>query len=460
MTDQERIPHNPAVEQALLGSLLVDRDAIAELAEALPPEAFYDFRNQTIYRAMLGLWKVRKPGDIVVLSDLLRSRDKLDEVGGLPYLAMLMAAERTAVHVGYYADSLREYAARRAVIDQASALIRDAYRRDVDIDEAVGAIRRCVEPFAKPAEDGGSLYAEAMDGQRSAALDRWDGRLVERVVPTGIRAIDRLIMGGFRGGDLVFVGARPGMGKTSWMLQIAHHAARTTGTRSLVVELEMSKTALMDRAIAAEAGVPFATAYPDPNALMTMEQVERQRRDRERWLAASESLEALPVAVETKLTTTEKIAAYCERLEHKVGAIFVDHLDYLGDRFKADNVEQRTAELTRRCKRLAQQLDCPVIVLAQLNREVEATKPYLPGLRNFRNSGAIEQDTDFAFLLYRRMYYVEKGMLDADDKADYVTASNMHRVEIQLAKNRNGEVRSVDLGWKAETMSFHETRAA
>lgn len=454
-------PHDPNAEQAVLGALLIDRDAIAGIADWLKPEAFADLRNERVYRSLLWLWNKRVPGDLVTLTSELDRRGKLDGVGGTAYLATLMTAVPTAAHVGYYADIVRKLAYRRALIEAGKDLVRRAHADEIDADEAVGIVRRTVEPFAEPATEGGTLYGDVMDAHVARVEDRWAGRLIEHVVPTGLRSIDRLIMGGFRGGDLVMIGARPGMGKTAWMLQLAQQAALHTSQLSVIVELEMSREALLNRAIAAEAGIAFDTAYRVPY-LQTAEQRDQLEQDREAWRAAADRLALLPVAIETGLTTTDKIRSHCERLigQGGVGAIFVDHLDYLGDRMRVESVEQRTAELTRRLKRMAQDLGVPVVSLSQLNREVEATKPFIPSLRNFRNSGAIEQDTDFAFLLYRRKYYVDKGLLEPDESLDYERASNRHKVELFLAKNRNGEVRTIPLLWTPASMTFAEEVAA
>lgn len=446
-------PHNLEAEQSVLGSLLIDQDAVAQVCDRLIPEAFYIAANATLYRALLALWKARRPANVVILTELLERRGKLDEVGGAAYISHLLASTPTALYVNHYADIVLNCAKRRALIDSGTDLVRAAYADDLPIDDAVGMVRRSVEPFAtEPITSDGGLFADTMDGHRQRVEDRWHGRLDEHVVPTGIPSVDRLLLGGFRGGDLVFIGGRPGSGKTSWMLQLAQRAARLTKKRSLIVELEMSPEALRDRAIAAEAGVPFRTAY---------DQVGDQAA-RERWLEASAALEWVPVDIQ-RLTTTDRIAAYCESAmasEFPVGAVFIDHIDYLQDRIQTDSAERRTAELTRACKRIATGLNVPTVVLSQLNREVEAHAPFTPALKHFRQSGAIEQDADHAFLLYRRKYYVDKQMLEADSSRDYITASPLHRVELIVAKNRNGEVRTIELGWEPDSMTFREVMAA
>jgi replicative DNA helicase len=443
-------PHNIAAEQSVLGSLLIDRDAIAEVADWLTPAAFYHAANATLYKGLLWMWRHRIPADFVTLTDLLKQHKKLEDVGGLAYLSSLLNATPTAAHLRYYAGIVNRTARQRALIDQAAQLTALAWKEDVDPETFVGAIRRAVEPFAEGDTDE-TTFADALDTHQERVEHRWAGTLVEHVIPTGIRSVDRVLMGGLRPGDLAMLGGRPGMGKTSGMLQVAQFAAMSTGKHALIVELEMGKEALFDRAIAAEARVPFATAY---------ERIGDMGK-RELWRHAKDRLKALPVSVETGLRTTDKIAAHCERLAATadLGIIFIDHLDYLADQTRTDNTERHTAELTRRCKRLAQTLNVPVVALAQLNRDVEASPPFMPNLKHFKNSGAIEADCDHAWLLYRRKYYVDKGMLDAETD-DYMPQSNQHRAQWIVAKNRNGEVTTVSLGWSPETMSFHDARVA
>lgn len=430
--------------------MLIDRDVIASVADWLRPDAFYSHQNALIYRAMKWLWEQRTPCDYVTLYEALSKYNKLDEAGGAGYLAELGSVGAIPVHAPFYAETITKLAHRRSLIDSGSQLVAAAYADDVDLDEAVGMVRRASEQFQRPAETASGMHAETMDDQRRVTEQRWAGTLNELVIPTGLRSIDRLMWGGLREGDLMFMGGRPGMGKTSSMLQMAHAAAQRTGRTALIVELEMSAEALRNRAICAKAGVPFRVAY---------EQIGDPWH-RELWLQASADLEQIPVAIETKLNTTDKIRAYVERMAmvNPVGVIFIDHLDYLGDKTKGEFGEQRTSELVRRLKALGMATGVPVVALSQLNRAVEETSPYMPTLKSFKQSGEIEGAADYALLYYRRKYYVDKGMLQPDSFLD-VCADGRHKVELLMAKNRNGEVSTVNLGWQAETMTFHEVAA-
>lgn len=441
-------PHDLDAEQALLGALLQDRDAIAAVADWLAPDAFWSGANAIIYRAIRGLWRQRYPADLVTLNAFLAARNLADQTGGPGYLAALLTTPGVAPHAQYYAELIAGLAKRRAVIDAASKLVAAAYQGEVDPDDAAMQLRRAAEPFAPPSDERAGTFDGGMDDHRLRTLDRWAGRLNERIVPSGIAAIDRKTYGGFRGGDLVYVGGTPGSGKTSLALQVAINAARA-GRRALLVELEMTREALFNRAIAAEAGVPFGVAYQRAGDVL----------QRDRWLDASERLEALPVTVATDLATTDRIRGAIERAvaERPIEIVFIDHLDLLADPdLASQNAEQRTAKTSKRLKRIAMELDIPIVPLVQLSRAVEAAPPFKPALNHFRYSGAIEQDAEYAFLLYRRRYYVDRDRLEADPHQDYVTGTNWHRVEVMVAKHRNGEVGAIELAWEPELMRFRE----
>lgn len=445
----ERLPpHDLEAEQALLGSLLIDRDAIVRVADLVPEDAFFHGANATIFRAVRNLYRAGKPADMVTVSGFLKHHGVLDEIGGYSYLSTLYGATPTSVHVEYYAGIVLEHARRRAVIDAGAAIVAEGYRAggELDVEELVRKLRADADRFLPESERGGS-YRDVMEQHRTRVVDRWEGRLIEHVIPTGIGTIDRLMHGGLRPGDVLYIGGRPGSGKTSLMLQIANYAARATGMTSLIAELEMSHEALLNRAIAAEGKVPFGVAYS--------QLADQNKRDQ--WLEASERLEQDPVVIDTTARTTERIVSRAERLlaDGPVGIVFIDHLDYLADPIRGDSVEQRTSELSKRIKRMAASLRVPVVVLSQLNRAVEERPPYVPNLKHFKNSGAIEADTDYALLLYRRKYYVDKGMLEADAHEDWVTGTNWHKAECIVAKNRNGEVTTIPIGWEPATMAFH-----
>jgi replicative DNA helicase len=450
VTDREPLPpHDSDAEQALLGSLLIDRDAIAGVVESLKPEAFFLSANATIYRAMLGLWAVRRPCDLVTLSALLASRGKLDEVGGAAYLSALMASVPTAVHLHHYADIVNEHARRRALIDAGSMMVATGYAKvaEPDYDRMMVDARSSIsafDPLDRPADE---QVDALIDNLRQTTFKRWSGDYVDDTTPSGIEQIDRLTGGGMRRRELWVIAARPSMGKSALMLHMARR------TRALIFSLEMPTEQVLNRMICAEAGVPYQVAYQQVGDL----------DQRNRWLAASERLEKLTgMIVDKPGMTTARIEAITSRAiaEHGINAVYIDHLNYLNDQFRYSNEQEKTGELVRRCKQIANVCDVPVVLISQLNREAESREGCMPRMSDLRSSGRIEEDADFVGLLYRRLYYVNKGMIDAKVDLDWVTASNWQKVQLMVAKNRNGETGTAWLGWEAASMRFHEVAAA
>jgi replicative DNA helicase len=454
MTADHLPPHNLDAERAVIGSCLQDRDIIGKLADILPSDAFYDSSARTIWRAMLSLFRDRIPCDLLTTTDRLSKSGVLDRVGGMAQLTDLMLSVPVASHAEYYAGQVLETARQRAIIRYGSDLVAQGYQRDLDIDEAASGLRAAVQPFTPEADDTetfGSI-SDLIGAHTAKVVDRWEGRLVETVIPTGLRSLDRILYGGLRPGELVYLGGRPGMGKTSMAMQIAMSAAKRSGKTVLVSELEMSPEALLNRVIAAEARLPFGIAYQTIGSMA----------DRNRWLEAADRIAEIPVNIQS-LATTSKIIAFAEKANavNPIGMIIIDHQSLLSDQTKIESPQAHTAEVSNRCKRMAMDLQVPVIVLTQLNRDVENHPPYVPTIRNIINSGMTEANADLVLFPYRRRYYSDpaRKMLDEDQAKDFITASNMHTVELHVAKYRNGEATVLPLGWAPESMSFHEVAA-
>lgn len=441
-------PGNPDAEQALIGAILFDPDRLADVADWFHPAAMTTQRTLVLYQAAVALRASGYPLDFVTLTNLLKSRGKLIEAGGYDGIARLFASAPASSNARHYAEIVMGHALRRTVIETAYAMAdRAADLRDpIDVDELAARLRTTAAPYRLPSNETVS-FADSLPAHRDRILDLWNGLRVNETISTGFKEIDALMLGGFRSGDLAYLGGRPGLGKTTLALQIAMTCA-ATGKRAVFVELEMSRDAVLNRAISIDANVPFGVAY---EAIGDLAQ-------RERWLDASERLESLPIDL-VALRTTATIAAHCER--QGAGLVIIDHLDYLRDPDLAHlTAVDRTTETSKRLRILAQGLGCPVVALSQLNRQVEASPPFKPALEHFRNSGAVEQDADYAFLLYRRKHYVEKGKIEAEPEDFLSGSSRTHRVELLLAKNRNGPVSPITLGWIPDQMKFVEERSA
>jgi replicative DNA helicase len=256
-----------------------------------------------------------------------------------------------------------------------------------------------------------------------------------------------MLTGGVRPGQLIVVGARPGMGKSSLMVQLA------VRNRTHLVSLEMTRTEIMNRIISLYGKVPYRIAHDEiADAAL-----------RDRWIVAAHAAGLLPITISDRAgQTTTQIEAEVEQriVSDGIQMVIIDHLDWIGDKIKTESPEVRTAALVNRCKAMAKACRIPVILLAQLNRNVEHRPGFFPYLSDFRNSGAVEQDADVAILLYRRSYYTSRGMLAADVTEDLLPGTNMEKAEIIVAKNRNGAIGTLNVGWNPSTMSFREERRA
>lgn len=443
MSDRQ-LPHHDESERALLGSLLIDRDAIAQVVDWLKPEAFYDLRHERIYRSMLWLWNKRTPCDYVTLCDALVNVDRLDKVGGADYLSGLMVDVPFAVHVVFYAETVMRRARQRAMIDAASRIVAEAYADDLGADDAALMLRSAVEPLAGPDEIVGS-EADQVAALRSKVELRWAGELHETVVSTGIRMLDRMLAGGLRGGEMFVLAARPSIGKSALMLHMA------SGARAMVFSLEMHSDVCRNRLISTHAGVPYSVA------MLPIGDIEMQNR----WLEASAEVETWPLSIHHTARTTTAIEAMVLRAKAETGVdiVFIDHMGWLQDtpRDKASEYDKMSYR-SRRCKELAMRCDVPVVALSQLNREVEHRPGCLPYMSDLRESGKIEEDADHVVLMYRRAYYSARGMGGLKpDMDDYITGRPAwDRLNLNVVKNRNGAVGSVDLGFEGHCMRIHE----
>ena len=442
-------PHNIEAERAALGAMLLNPDVLATITDRLTPDAFFHGAHGTIFAAMQALFRVRRVPDFTTLTDLLEARGKLDQVGGAAYIASLMSAVATWVYVGEYVDIVLRDARKRALIDAAADLVTVGYRKtedEPDYDAALKQVRERIAVF-EPGSVTAASVQDHVDALEDVTLRRWAGELQDDVVATGIPSVDHLAAGGMRSKELWILAARPSMGKTAMMLHIARRC------RSLIFSLEMSAAAVTNRLISTEAGIPFDTAMREVGDLGA----------RNRWLEAAQRIRSLPITIIDASSTTASIETTARKLKADQGldAIFIDHLDHLADRMRTQNEYERASELARRCKGIAMATDLPVMVLSQLNRAAEERPTCLPQLSDIRTSGRIEEYADVVGLMFRRRYYVARQKLDAGPE-DYVSpASNLERVQIDIAKNRNGEIGLALMGWEPRAMRFHEfVRAA
>jgi replicative DNA helicase len=430
----ERLPpHNTDAEQGLLGSLLIDRDAIIHVAAFLKPEDFYHHANGTIYRAVFDLYNRREPTDFITLSDELGRREQLDAVGGLAYLSSLLNAVPTAVHVEYYGRIVERTATLRRLIDAGAKIVGIGYQEGIETEDALDSAEKAIFDVSQKRQTKDFVsIAEVLDRffDQIDLLQQNRGAIVG--VATGFSDMDALT-GGLQKSDLIILAARPSMGKTSMALGIAHGAAVSHGHSVGIFSLEMSADQLVQRLLSMETGV-------DSHRLR-LGQIDDGEWDR--ISRAFGRLAEAKIYIDDQAgASVMDVRSKARRLqaEHGLDLVVVDYLQLMSGR-RTENRVQEISEISRGLKGLARELNVPVVALSQLSRAVESRADHRPMLSDLRESGSIEQDADIVMFIYREDKYDE----DSEKKGI---------AEIIVAKHRNGPVGSVNLRFFDRTARF------
>jgi replicative DNA helicase len=423
-------PQNLEAEQSVLGSLLIDRDAIIQVAPILKYEDFYQPSHGTIYQAITELYTRQEPTDVITLTDELARRDKLDLVGGASYLTSLVSVVPTAVHVEYYARIVERTATLRRLIDAGTRVVSIAFRDAVETQEALNEAEQAIFEVSQNRVPRGFLpMREVLDG----LFDQMsDDSLRAQGVPTGFVALDR-VLGGLQRSDLVVVAARPSVGKTALALSMAYNAAVLHKKCVGFISLEMTAQQIVQRILASETGVN--------SHRLRMGQINDDE-----WGAVGRAygkLSEAPIFIDDGgSSTVNDVRTKARRLQAEYGLdmLVIDYLQLMQSH-RSDNRVQEISEISRGLKQVARELNIPVVALSQLSRAVESRAGHKPLLSDLRESGSIEQDADVVMLIYREDRYdpetTRKGIADID-----------------IAKHRNGSTATVHLRFFEATTRF------
>jgi replicative DNA helicase len=428
------VPANPEAEEAVLGSLLIDPDAVLKVASFLEAEDFYRERNGWVYRAVLELHERREPADFVTLCDELERGNLLQEIGGAAYITQLINNVPSAAYVEYYGHIVERTATLRRLIDAAGQIAALAYEEAQEVDEIVDRaeqivfnvaerrIRRDLVPVRQVMHD----VVDRID-----YLHRHQGQILG--VPSGFIQLDRLL-GGFQKSDLIILAARPAVGKTSLSLNFALNAARTFKKVVAYFSLEMSAEQLVFRLLAMDTAI-------DQQRLRKGE-IEEHEWDKI-MLAAGELSGTMLHIDDTPAMSALELRTKARRLqaEHGLDLIVVDYLQLMRGDNKSENRVQEISYISRALKGLARELECPVIALSQLSRAVESRTDHKPMLSDLRESGSIEQDSDIVMFIYREDMHKENT--DKKNIADII-----------IAKHRNGPTDTIPLYFRRELTKF------
>lgn len=429
-------PQSLDAEKSLLGAVLIDDNVLSDVSDKLKPADFYEKSHETIFASMMRLYEKHKPVDLLTLSDDLQSKDQLDTVGGSSFLTELTNYVPTAAHAAAYADMIRGKAVRRRLIKASAELAELGYDEDKSIEELLGQAEADLFSVSDASLKQDlvsleSILAESFD--RIEELHRNKGSL--RGVPTGYKDLDTKTAG-LQKSDLLILAARPAMGKSTFVSNLAYNIASQQKKAVLFFSLEMSKDQLVDRMLADASGVD---AFSIRTGNLTDSDFGKLSDAMGEMAEAPIFIDDTPGLSVLEMRTKARREAHNQPL----GLIIVDYLQLMqgSGRGNSDNRVQEVSEISRGLKLIARELDVPVIALSQLSRSVESRHPQIPQLADLRESGSIEQDADLVMFLYREDYYNP----DTD---------NQHITDLIIAKHRNGPTGKIQLYFHPERLRF------
>lgn len=434
-TVNDRIqPQNLEAEASVLGSLLLDKDALIKIGDIIQVHDFYDPKNKLVFENILELFEKNVAVDILTLTNILEEKKILDKVGGSSYLTQLVNAVPTAAHIVNYANIVRKKGTLRRLINTAGEITHLAYKEEGDVETILDkAEQELFSVSQKHLKQNFISITSVLHStfERIDELHRDQGKL--RGISTGYVDLDKLL-GGFQKSDLVILAARPSMGKTSLALDIMRNVAVNHNVPVGIFSLEMSKDQLVDRLLSSQSDVN----------LWKIRTGHLNEEDFEAIGEAMGKLSEAPIFIDdTAGCNIMEVRTKARRLqmEHGVGMIVVDYLQLMEGR-STDNRVQEVSEISRSLKILARELNIPVIALSQLSRGVENRPDKVPQLADLRESGSIEQDADVVMFIYREDMY--KGR----------ESRRPNVAEIHIKKHRNGPTGQVDLFFDADKTSF------
>ena len=427
-------PQDIAAEQSVIGAMLLSKDAIADVVEALREGDFYRPAHQLIYSSILDLYGRGEPADAVTVSAELTRIGELGRVGGAPYLHTLVASVPTAANAGYYARIVRERAILRRLVEAGTRIVQMGYAGDGDVDMVVDRAQAAVYDVTdrRTSEDYLAL-ADIMPGtlEEIDAIASRGGVLAG--VPTGFAELDN-VTNGLHPGQMIVIAARPAIGKSTVGLDLARSASIKNGLTSAIFSLEMSRNEIAMRLLSAEASIALNHLRSG-----TMSDADWQKLAR-KMSAVSEA----PLFIDDSPNMTMmEIRAKCRRLKqrHDLRLVVIDYLQLMSSGKKVESRQQEVSEFSRALKLLAKELEVPVVAISQLNRGPEQRTDKRPMMSDLRESGSIEQDADMVILLHREDAYERESPRAGE--ADFI-----------LAKHRNGPTANITVAFQGHYSRF------
>ena len=429
------MPHDADAEQAVLSSILMDKDAAAEAFEVLKAEDFYSPENKAVFEAAYRLYTKGEPIDVVTVKNQLEENGVFTEIGGVETLANIAGAVGSSVNVKSYAKIVEEKSVLRRLIKLSGEISETSYKANDDINNILDRAEKGI--FDVMQNRNTDSFSSIMD----VAFDTFSN--IEKIynssekitgISTGFTDFDAKTAG-LQKSDLILIAARPSMGKTAFVLNVAQYAAMREKVPVAIFSLEMSKEQLVNRMLCAE-------------ALVDAQKVRTGDLNNDDWNKLVEAMGRLseaPIYIDdTPGITSMDIRAKCRRLklEKGLGLVVIDYLQLMSGNGRNDSRQQEISEISRSLKAIAREIEAPVIALSQLSRACEARSDHRPMLSDLRESGAIEQDADLVAFLYRDEYYFPEK------------TEKKNMAELIIAKQRNGPTGTVNLTWLGQYTKF------
>lgn len=428
-------PQNLEAEMAVLGSMLLDEEAVSASSEKLDANCFYKDTHRKIFQAVIDLYNANKAVDLITLTDVLKREGSLEEIGGASYLTSLANAVPTAANINHYANIVREKYILRTLINNSTKIVALCHQSQGNTAEVVDTAEKLIFEVSDRKNQGTVLHLKEIIKESIETIDRlYQNKAHVTGVPTGYVDFD-IKTAGLQPSDLIIIAGRPSMGKSAFALGIAEYAGVVEKVPTAIFSLEMSKEQLVQRMLCSHARVDahkVRTGYLAPS-------------DWPRLTAAAGKLSEAPIYIDdTPAISVMELRARARRLKshHDIKLIILDYMQLMrGSAMNMESRQQEISEISRSLKALARELNVPVIAISQLSRAVESRTDHRPQLSDLRESGAIEQDADVVVLILREEYYAP-------------TPDNQGIAEAIIAKQRNGPVGSLKLAFIKEFTKF------
>lgn len=427
-------PNSLEAEQSVLGSMLLDKEAIIIVLEILNGSDFYKEAHKEIFEAMYDLFNRNEPVDLITLTEELKKREILDAIGGIPYLTSLASGVPIASNVRYYAEIVERKSILRKLIKASQEIVHLGYSSDVEVSGVIEQAQKNIYDISQDRSDRGFILIRDVLSDTFDKIEQlYESKTEITGMTTGFIDLDKKLSG-FHKTDLVLIASRPSMGKSALALNLAQNAAVKANASVAVFSLEMSKEQLMLRMVAAE-------------SMVDLRKIQIGNLNEDEWARIVDAMVPLSQSKiffdDTPGISVSKIRSKCRRLKMEKGLdlVLIDYLQLMEDDKRSENRQQEIASISRSLKIMAKELDCPIIALSQLSRAPELRANHRPILSDLRESGAMEQDADLVMFLYRDEYY----HADTDKK---------NTAEVIVAKHRHGETGTVDLTWLGHFQKF------